>query len=367
MTRVGIIGGGQLGRMMALAGIPLGLQFRFLDPAPDCPASQVGECVTGDYDDPNALARFAAGLDAVTYEFENVPVAALDFCERHAPIFPPREALAVSQDRLSEKQFFKELGIQTPRFAAVSSLSDLHYGMASIGLPAVLKTRRFGYDGKGQQVLRTLGDLEPAWSALSEYPCILEEMIAFDEEVSILAARSACGETIYYPSAHNSHRDGILRVSWADPTSGGQSALYDAATGAIGKLVAALDYVGVLALELFVRDGNIIANEMAPRVHNSGHWTIEGSPCSQFENHLRAGLGLPLGETFGDCPCGMVNLLSAAPETSAMLKVRGAHVHLYGKAPRPGRKIGHVTVLAETRAHLQERLAELRLLAERAS
>ena len=381
MAIIGILGAGQLGRMLALAGYPLGLRFRFFDPAPDAPAGHLAEHMAAGYADERALERFAADLDAVTYEFENVPVAAARLLERHAPVYPPPAALEAAQDRLREKRFFQSLGAATPPFAPVDTRADLDGALAAIGLPAVLKTRRLGYDGKGQRVLRAPSDLEPAWSALAGTPLILEGFVAFERELSILAARGRDGQIACYPLVENHHRDGILRLSLA-PAPGWTPALQAAGERIATKALEALDYVGVLAIELFQTTGRgardlgigeaqaaqapgpqplapgLVVNEMAPRVHNSGHWTIEGAETSQFENHLRALLGLPLGSTAPRGCSAMVNLVGALPEPAGVLKLPGAHLHLYGKAPRPGRKVGHVTVRADDPATLEERLAE---------
>lgn len=353
---VGVLGGGQLGRMLALAGYPLGLRFRFLDPAQDAPAGHLGELVVGDYDDEELLRQFAAGLDVITYEFENVPVAATRLLE--APVFPPAAALDVAQDRLAEKTFFQQLGIPTPPFAPVNSLDELEMAVRRIGLPAVLKTRRFGYDGKGQQVLRAAEQIVPAWQAIGAVPLILEGFVPFERELSIIGVRGRDGATAFYPLIENEHREGILRRSIAPAP---QTTMLQAAAEEIARSVLeALDYVGVLAVELFQSGDRLIANEMAPRVHNSGHWTIEGAETSQFENHLRAVLGLPLGPTTARGHAVMLNLIGRLPSTPAVLNVTGAHLHLYGKQPRPGRKLGHITLRADDRYALDQRLARLR-------
>ena len=317
---VGVIGGGQLGRMLALAGIPLGLTFRFLDPSADAPAAEVGELIVGDYDDPELLDRLAAGAAAVTYEFENVPVAA---AERVGAI-PAAAALRASQDRLVEKLLFRELGIPTPRIDDEVET-----------FPAILKTRRLGYDGKGQRLVETWEGPGPSH--------VLEERVPFDRELSLLAVRAADGETRFYPLVENVHEDGILRVSRAPAANAPQAEAEE--YGA--RLLDELGYVGVLALELFDVGGELLANELAPRVHNTGHWTIEGAATSQFENHLRAILGLPLGTTESR-PSVLVNLIGSVPRSQDVLGIPGAHVHLYGKEPRPGRKLGHVTLVEPT-------------------
>lgn len=341
---VGIVGGGQLARMLALAGYPLNLRFQILDPAADACAGQVATLIQGDYDDEARLERLAAGVEVVTFDFENVPAAAGRALERQVAVFPPAGALAVAQDRLSEKTLFWELGIPTPTFATVDSLEELRGAVLRVELPAVLKTRRLGYDGKGQRVLRAPEDIEPAWRALGGVPLLLEGFVPFEREVSVLAARGRDGETAFYPLVENHHRDGILRLSRAPfPASELEAEGRDYAR----RLLDRLNYVGLLAVEFFVKDGRLIPNEMAPRVHNSGHWTLEGAETSQFENHLRAILGLPLGPTAAIGHCAMLNCIGDLPELAAVLAVPGAHYHAYGKAPRPGRKVGHITLRAD--------------------
>ncbi len=315
---VGVIGGGQLGRMLALAGIPLGLSFRFLDPAPDAPAGEVGELLVGGYDDPELLDRLADGAAVVTYEFENVPVEAA----RRVGAVPNARALEASQDRLVEKQLFRRLGIPTaPIDDEVTSF------------PALLKSRRLGYDGKGQRLVETRPEADPGH--------VLEGLVPFDRELSLLAVRGAGGETAFYPLVENVHAEGILRTSRAPARDAPQAQAEEYAT----RLLDELGYVGVLALELFDVGGELIANELAPRVHNTGHWTIEGAATSQFENHLRAILGLPLGSTASRGDVLMVNLVGELPDASALLAEPNLHLHLYGKEPRPGRKLGHVTLV----------------------
>ncbi len=351
---ISILGGGQLGRMLALAGYPLGLRFRFLDPSPDAPAGEVGELVVGDYESPAAREALADGATAITYEFENVPVAAARALERHAPVYPPPAALEAAQDRLAEKTLFRDLGIPTPPFAPINSEDELHAalmgegGRGGLGFPAVLKTRRFGYDGKGQALIREPADLGPAWRVLGSgsVPLILEGFVPFEREVSVLAARSAAGEHAVYPIVQNRHARGILRESVAPapgPTTPRMQAL---AEEYAHRLLDALGYVGLLAVEFFEVDGALLANEMAPRVHNSGHWTTEGAETSQFENHLRAILGLPLGSTAPVGASVMLNLIGQTPAPADILAISGAHLHLYGKAPKPGRKLGHITARA---------------------
>ncbi len=355
--RVGVLGGGQLGRMLALAGYPLGLRCRFLDPSPDAPAGQVAELLVGAYDDPGLLDRLAAGADAVTYEFENVPAAAARHLAARVPIYPPIAALETAQDRLAEKRLFQALGIPTAPFAPVDSAADLEAALGSVGLPAVLKTRRLGYDGKGQRMLRTPDEAVGAWAELGSVPCILEGLVEFERELAILAVRGRDGATRCYPLVENHHRDGILRLSLAPAPAWERSQV--AAEDYAQRVLGHLEYVGVLAIELFQVGGELLANELAPRVHNSGHWTIEGARTSQFENHLRAVAGLPLGPTEARGHSAMLNLIGTVPVAATILAVDGAHLHLYGKAPRPGRKLGHVTLLDDDPGRLGERVGRL--------
>jgi 5-(carboxyamino)imidazole ribonucleotide synthase len=360
--RIGIIGAGQLGQMLALAGYPLAQRFLFLDSSADSPGGQVGPMITGAFDDPASLERLAAETDLVTYEFENVPVGALAAVAKSRPCHPPVEALRVSQDRLLEKELFGRLGIPTPAFRAVDSLADLRAAVAALGLPSVLKTRRLGYDGRGQHYLRRPSDIAAAWKALGGVPLILEGFVDFDREVSIIGARSTRGETRCYPLCGNSHREGILRVTLAPATN---ARLQKAAERHLRRVMDHFGYAGVLTIEFFVQRGQLVANEMAPRVHNSGHWTIEGAVTSQFENHLRAIMGLPLGETRAVGHCAMVNFIGTLPDRDRVLALPGAHHHDYGKAPRPGRKLGHCTIVARTAAERDRTLRRLLRLVPR--
>jgi 5-(carboxyamino)imidazole ribonucleotide synthase len=359
-ARVGVLGAGQLGRMLGLAGRNLGLELTFLDPSAESPAAAVGELLVADYADAAALAWLAES-DVVTFEFENVPVAAVQAVEAKGRVFPSSRALEVAQDRLNEKTCFRSLGIATPVFEAVENWPELSAALRRVGLPAVLKTRRFGYDGKGQAVLRSEADAERAFERLGGAPLILEGFVRFQRELSIIAARNGSGHVACYPLVQNHHSEGILRKTVA-PAPGVTAALQASANQLIEKVLGHLDYVGVLALELFEVDGELLANEIAPRVHNTGHWTIEGAVTSQFENHLRAILGLPLGDTSALSPCCMLNLIGAAPDAAAILAVPDAHLHWYGKEPRPGRKVGHVTVRAPDAATLDQRVATLERL-----
>jgi 5-(carboxyamino)imidazole ribonucleotide synthase len=354
--RVGVLGAGQLGRMLALAGYPLGLRFRFLDPAPGAPAGVLAEQFVAPFEDPARLGVFLQGLDVLTYEFENVPVDLPRSLGRSVAVYPPPAALEASQDRLSEKSLFRRLGLPTAPFAPVDAPDHVGRALAAVGLPALLKTRRFGYDGKGQCLIRSAADAEGAWERQGRVPLLAEGFVRFDRELSILAVRGKDNRAAFYPLVDNVHAGGILRLSRA-PAPGLTAALQGRAEDYAGRVLRELEYVGVLAIEFFQQGDELIANEMAPRVHNSGHWTIEGAQTSQFENHLRAILGLPLGSTEVPGPCAMVNLIGAVPDPAAVLAVPGAHLHLYGKAARPGRKLGHVTVRAATAAVVDERLA----------
>jgi 5-(carboxyamino)imidazole ribonucleotide synthase len=360
---VAVLGGGQLGRMLALAGIPLGLGFRFLDPSPDATAGAAGLLVVGGLGDETALAHVAEGTTVVTYEWEGVPAAGARFVAATGrPVLPPPIALDVAQDRLREKELCRRLGIGTPEFAAVDDRADLERAVKELGLPAVLKTRRGGYDGKGQTVLREGGDVDPAWSALGGVPLVLESNVPFDRELSVLAVRGRDGATACWPLVENHHEGGILRRSFA-PAPGLTAKLQESGEQLAGKLLDELDYAGVLAVELFDVHGKLLVNELAPRVHNSGHWTIEGAVTSQFENHLRAILGWPLGSTAALGHNAMVNCVGAMPDPATVLAIPGAHLHDYGKAPRPDRKVGHVTITATNPGELGARVARLRGLA----
>ncbi len=344
--------------MLALAGYPLGLRFVVLDPAADAPAGQLAKHIVADYDDEGALSELAR-CDVCTYEFESVPEAAARAIQLATPVHPTPEALGVAQDRLHEKRCFQELGIPTPPFIAVESEQELRAAIEQLGLPAVLKTRRHGYDGKGQFLLQTPRDIDSAWLELGGVPLILEGFVHFERELSLLSVRGLDGETAFYPLVENHHKSGMLRFSRA-PAPRLAPGRQERAQGYAVKLLDRMGYVGVLALELFEAEGNLLANEMAPRVHNSGHLTIEGARTSQFENHLRAIVGLPLGDTSVPEPVAMLNLVGALPERAAVLAVPDAHLHFYAKEPRPGRKVGHVTVRAPDEGTLEARIARLK-------
>ncbi|MGK9054763.1 5-(carboxyamino)imidazole ribonucleotide synthase [Neorhizobium petrolearium] len=345
---IGIIGGGQLGRMLAIAAARLNFRTIILEPQADCPAAQVanGQIVAA-YDDPAALAELAGRADVVTYEFENVPVSAAEALQRSVPVHPPAKALDVAQDRLTEKRFLNGCGIETARFHAVDSQADLEKALADFDGKGVLKTRRMGYDGKGQRVFRSPGESPAgAYDALGGVPLILESFVPFEREVSIIAARSADGTVLCYDPAENVHRNGILHTSTLPARISDATA--KTARESAGKLLAALGYVGVIGMEFFVMaDGRLIANEIAPRVHNSGHWTEAACVVSQFEQHIRAVAGLVLGSPYRHSDCVMTNLIGDdILQVPAWLAKKDVLVHLYGKTEsRPGRKMGHVTEL----------------------
>jgi len=376
MTTVGILGGGQLARMLALAGAPLGLRFLVMDTEPDACAGQFAPLLVGDYRDEKALAEFALQVDVATFDFENVPAESAQWLSERVPVFPNPRALAIAQDRLVEKNLFRRLGIPVPEFEAIATHAELDAAIARLGAPCILKTRRLGYDGKGQfrikergpgtgdQGLKAdvasisgprspvpdLGSAAAAWAALgaqaTKVGLILEAFVPFERELSVIAVRGRDGAFRTWPLTENWHIDGMLSASLAP--AGVEPALAETAFGYARKLAESLDYVGVFALELFCRDGRLLANELAPRVHNSGHWTIEGAETSQFENHLRAVLGLPLGDTRTLGHACMLNWIGELPDAGAVLRESGGHWHDYGKSPRVGRKVGHATVRANS-------------------
>jgi 5-(carboxyamino)imidazole ribonucleotide synthase len=344
---VGIVGAGQLGRMLALAGYPLGLDFLCLDPARDAPAGQVAPLLHGAFTDQALLRRLARKCEVLTFDWENVPVASLAAVARRSRtrICPPLTALATGQDRVAEKQLFERLEIPTTRWQAVGSRSELARALDSIGVPGVLKTRRLGYDGKGQALIRERAGAERAWRALGHTRLLYEEFVPFECEVSIIGARGARGAIVHYPLCGNVHGQGILRLTRAPF---GAARLQALAERYLTRVLEHFRYRGILTIEFFVRAGRLIANEMAPRVHNSGHWTIEGAVTSQFENHLRAILGLPLGATRALGHSAMINLIGRIPPRARLLALEEVHLHDYGKQPRPGRKVGHCTLVAPT-------------------
>ena len=355
---LGILGGGQLARMLALAGAPLGVKALVVDSAPDACAAQVAPLLAADWTDYAALEGFARQVDVVTFDFENVPAETAHWLAERVAVFPAPRALAVAQDRLAEKTLFRECGLDTPAFMAVDTRADLDRALATIGAPAILKTRRLGYDGKGQFRIREPADADAAWAALGAqavaHGLILEAFVPFDRELSVVAVRSRDGDFRTWPLTQNWHTDGVLSLSLAPAPEVGE--LQARATALARTLAERLEYVGVFALELFVKGGELLGNEMAPRVHNSGHWTIEGAVTSQFENHVRAVLGMPLGDTSARGLSAMFNWIGELPDAAPLLAAVDAHWHDYGKQPRPGRKVGHATVCAPDAMRLAERL-----------
>lgn len=354
--RIGVIGAGQLGLMLGQAARELGHECVFLDPGSSPPAATLGRVVTAAFDDVTAIAGLAADCDVVTYEFENVPVEALATIAESVPVHPPLTALELAQDRLSEKQLFAELKIPLPGYRRIDARPDLDAAVRELGLPVVLKTRRFGYDGKGQVVIRERDETDAAWRDLDGRPAVAEAWVPFDTEVSVIGARDVHGDVVVWPLTENYHEGGILRRSLAPKSD---SRLAADAGDYVHRLLGHLDYVGVLALELFVIGDRLLANEFAPRVHNSGHWTIEGASVSQFTNHIRAIAGDRLEPTHSIGYAGMLNLLGRMPGPLERLENASTHVHDYGKAPRPGRKLGHITVVADSAAERDRRLAEI--------
>ncbi|MGN6222724.1 5-(carboxyamino)imidazole ribonucleotide synthase [Pseudoxanthomonas sp.] len=349
MTTVGILGGGQLARMLALSGAPLGLRFLVMDTEADACAGQFAPLLVGDYRDEAALAEFAGKVDVATFDFENVPAESAEWLAARVPVFPNPRALAIAQDRLAEKTLFRELDIPVPDFSPVATRAELDAALAQVGAPCILKTRRLGYDGKGQFRIRTLADADAAWEALgaqaAKVGLIVEAFVPFERELSVVAVRGRDGEFRTWPLTENWHVDGVLSASLAPARA--DDAVARTAIDYARRLAERTDYVGVFALELFYRDGQLLANEMAPRVHNSGHWTIEGAETSQFQNHLRAVLGLPLGDTRMLGHACMLNWIGQMPDALPLLAEPGGHWHDYGKQPRAGRKVGHATVRAD--------------------
>lgn len=339
---VGIVGAGQLGRMLALAAYPLGIRCTFLDQSADAPGAQLAPILLGPLEDAALLRELASRSDVLTFDWENISGKALEPLEKLTAIRPPRAALELSQDRLLEKTLFTRLKIPVAAHAAVDSREELVRAMRKVGIPGVLKTRRLGYDGKGQFVLERLDQIDLAWNLIGGEGLIYEKFQPFTRELSIVGARSAAGRVAYYPLSANTHAGGVLRYGVA-PFS--DSALERRARLYLNRVMSALSYIGVLTIEFFVVKGRLVANEMAPRVHNSGHWTIEGCVTSQFENHLRAICGLPLGSTRALGHTAMINFLGQVPSRERLLKIDGLAFHDYGKQARPGRKLGHCTIL----------------------
>lgn len=353
--KVGILGGGQLARMLALAAHPLGIETTVLCPVEDATAAAVTRHLRGSLIDQRLLGELAHGMDVVTYEFENVPLESLRFLDGRVAVQPSPRALAAGQDRLAEKTLFRALDIPTADFHVVEGEADVARALSVLGPPVLLKTRREGYDGKGQVFLKAAADGAGALERIGGGPALAEAFVAFEREVSIIAVRDAGGGLSFYPLSENTHEAGILRVAMSRPGDPMQPLAEDYAR----RLMEHFDYVGVLALELFQVGDSLLANEFAPRVHNSGHWTIEGAETSQFENHLRAVAGLSVGSTQALGLTAMVNCIGELPALASVLAVPGAHMHDYGKVPRPGRKVGHVTLRADNPADLEARLGRI--------
>jgi 5-(carboxyamino)imidazole ribonucleotide synthase len=330
--------------MLALAGYPLGHTFVFFDQAPGEAPANIGKTIIGSFSDEGALTNFARECDVITYEFENVPCEAARFLQSKVAVYPPPKALEVSQDRVTEKGYIQSLGIATPRFEAASTEQELANACIKLGMPCVAKTRRFGYDGKGQTRLSDTNDVKVTWRSLGEQPLIVEGFVPFSRELSVIGVRGIQGDIEIYPLVENEHRDGILHRS-ASPASDVPGALKQEALAIATKLLQSLSYVGALAIELFDVGGHLLVNEIAPRVHNSGHATIDGNITSQFENHIRAISGMPLGSVTPRSRAVMINLIGSIPSLSALAGLPNSKVHLYGKSPRAGRKLGHVTLL----------------------
>jgi 5-(carboxyamino)imidazole ribonucleotide synthase len=358
--KLAIVGGGQLGRMMAQAALPLGIKTVLLDPAADACGGDCADLIVAPYDDVDAIARIANECDAVTFEFENVPPSAVETLAKDVPAYPPAEALETARDRWNEKSLFQSLNIETAKLALVDDQSSLEAGVSKVGFPCVLKTRTLGYDGKGQKVLRNQNDVAGTFAELGSVPMLLEGFVDFEYEVSCIAVRSRTGECAYYPIVENEHRQGILHKS--QPLQ--NHPLQTQAEQAAKAVMDALNYVGVMAFEFFVQGDHLIANEIAPRVHNSGHWTIEGSACSQFENHVRAVMGLPLGSTETSRPIAMLNVIGRRPNRDKLLAIPGVHLNDYGKSERHGRKIAHINISAVTQGDLSLRIDAVEALLE---
>ena len=354
--KIGILGGGQLARMLALSGYPLGFEFVFFDPVADACAGQVGELICADYHNEVALEEFCQKVDIVTLDFENVPVETLRFIQKKKPVFPSPEVLEIAQDRLLEKQFCHTYGIPTTEFETINSLSELKFAAKKFNYDAILKTRRMGYDGKGQYRISQVNDINQIPESIFEQDLILEKRIIFEREVSVIVARNGLGDIQTWPLCENKHKDGILTTTIVPAK---HSKLDDLTTDYAKQLAVALNYVGVLVIEFFQTEDAVYVNEMAPRVHNSGHWSIEGAHTSQFENHLRAGLNLPLGSTQMDGMAAMLNWIGAFPEHILSINEEQLFWHVYGKEARAGRKIGHSTLLATTPQELHDKIVNL--------
>lgn len=356
MKKVGVLGGGQLARMLALAGYPLGIQILCYEPTPHTCANQVTQVIQKEYTDESALREFAKSVDVITFETENIPLHCAEFLAKHVEVLPSITALKSTQDRISEKKLLQSLNIPTAQFSEINSWEDVKNAVEKFNFPGILKTTRNGYDGKGQAVIRDWESAKEAWEKLQKQTLIFESFIPFEYEVSLISVRSRDKKTLFYPLVTNDHKNGILRISKAPFV---QQDLQKKAEDYALRLMDQLDYVGIMTIEFFVKKGELIANEIAPRVHNSGHWTIEGAVTSQFENHLRALCDLPLGETKPIGFSAMYNLIGTEPNIEKVLAISGAHYHHYGKEARPERKVGHITLNYPHQAELEINLGKL--------
>ena len=351
--KIGILGGGQLAQMLIESGKKLNLEFRVFDPAPDCCAASLAETLSADFADQSALRKFSDQLDAVTFEWENVPAESAKFLEKSVPrFFPSARALHTLQDRLTQKKLLDTLSISTSPYFEVKSAEDF----AHLSGPSVLKLRRHGYDGKGQARIASREAAPKAWQDIGGKPAICEKLIDFERELSLVSVRNLAGEMRFYPLVENRHQNGILHLTLAPYLD---ATLQAQAESSARKIAEHLNYIGVFAIEFFQVGKNLLVNEIAPRVHNSGHWSIEGAACSQFENHLRAGMGLALGDTLAVGKSAMINLIGELPSReglSALAQI--GSVHIYGKSPRPGRKLGHVTLTAASESEREKKLKQ---------
>ncbi len=357
--KIGVLGGGQLGRMMALAGYPLNLAFSFFDNNPGCPSAHLGELYGDAEYSAESLQAFIDSADVFTYEFENIPAQWVEAIAAQKPVFPGVKSLATSQNRLNEKQLFKKLNIPSARYEEINTEGQLRRAVELLGLPLVIKTVTMGYDGKGQFLLKTPEQIPEAWELLGkQVPLMAEEFIQFKRELSIIAVRGRSGDTVCYPLTENAHHRGILSHSIAPaPLVDNDTQL--SAERYISSILHEMEHVGAVTLEMFETRHGLMANETAPRVHNSGHWTIEGAHCSQFENHVRAVAGLPLGYTAANKPTAMINIIGIHPKPEDILRIPDAHLHLYGKEEREGRKLGHITVTADNHHELELRVQRI--------
>jgi len=356
--RIGVLGGGQLGQMLGQAGISLAAEFSFLDPAEAPSARHVGRHLQFGFSDAAGAASLADISDVVTYEFEHLDLPTVQAIAARTPVHPSPRALEIAQDRIRQKNFLAAAGIAVAPFKAIATATDLATAIATLGTPCLLKTARDGYDGKGQRLIRDAAFAAAAWVELKQTSCVLEGFVRFERELSLISTRGHDGQVVFHPLAENHHRDGILRVSRA-PAPGATHALQAQAEAVARRLLTELAYVGTFTIEFFQVGDALIVNELAPRVHNSGHWSIEGAVTSQFENHVRALMGLPLGDPSATGFAAMVNIVGTFPDRHALLALPGVHLHDYGKGERPGRKLGHVTLIDATADGLEKRLAEV--------